>query len=287
MADMAKKAFVCGHPIAHSRSPMIHGYWLRKYGIAGSYKAVDVAPEDAAEFFATLGQTGFVGGNVTIPHKEAAFAAAARRDEAAERIGAVNTLWFEDGSLCGGNTDAEGFAANLDERAPGWTKAGAAVVLGAGGAARAVIHALKERGFGDIRVTNRTLARAAELADRFGPGVSAHPVAATEELLSDAGLLVNTTALGMAGKAGAGELLADPQALPRHAIVTDIVYVPLETPLLAAARRRGLKAVDGLGMLLHQAAPGFERWFGKRPEVTEELREMIIADMDKASAARS
>lgn len=286
MADM-KKAFVCGHPIAHSRSPKIHGYWLRKYGIAGSYEAIDVAPEDVAEFFATLGEKGFAGGNVTIPHKEAAFAAAARRDEAAERIGAVNTLWLENGVLCGGNTDAEGFAANLDERAPGWAEVGPAVVLGAGGAARAVIQALKERGFSDIRVANRTVARAVELGDRFGPGVSAHPTAATGELLADAGLLVNTTALGMAGKGGADELPANPEALPRHAIVTDIVYVPLETPLLKAARKCGLKTVDGLGMLLHQAAPGFERWFGRRPEVTEELREMIIADMAKASTGKS
>ncbi len=286
MADM-KKAFVCGHPIAHSRSPKIHGYWLWKYGIAGSYEAIDVAPEDAAEFFAALGEKGFAGGNVTIPHKEAAFAAAARRDEAAERIGAVNTLWLENGVLCGGNTDAEGFAANLDERAPGWAKAGPAVVLGAGGAARAVIQALKERGVSDIRVANRTIARAIELADRFGPGVSAHPATATGELLANAGLLVNTTALGMAGKGGAEELPANPEALPRHAIVTDIVYVPLETPLLKAARECGLKTVDGLGMLLHQAAPGFERWFGRRPEVTEELREMIIADMAKASTGKS
>jgi shikimate dehydrogenase len=285
MAEMTR-AFVCGHPIAHSRSPKIHGYWLKTYGIAGSYEAIDVAPQDAAGFFATLKQKGFAGGNVTIPHKEAAFAAAIRRDEAAERIGAVNTLWFENGVLCGGNTDAEGFAANLDEGAPGWTKAGAAVVLGAGGAARAVIQALKERGFTDIRVTNRTLARAAELADRFGPGVSAHPVAATQELLTDAGLLVNTTALGMAGKAGADELPANPDMLPRHAIVTDIVYVPLETPLLSAARRRGLKTVDGLGMLLHQAVPGFERWFGRRPEVTRELRDMIVADMEKVAAEK-
>jgi shikimate dehydrogenase len=277
MAD--KKAFVCGHPITHSRSPKIHGYWLRKYGIPGTYEAIDVAPQDAAGFFATLGENGFAGGNVTIPHKEAAFAAASRRDDAAEKIGAVNTLWFEDGELVGGNTDAIGFAANLDERAPGWTKAGNAVVLGAGGAARAVIQALKERGFTDIRVANRTVARAVELADRFGEGVSAHPATAATELLSDAGLLVNTTAVGMAGKAGAQELPADPAALPRHAVVTDIVYVPLETPLLAAARGLGLKTVDGLGMLLHQAAPGFERWFGRRPEVTEELRAMIIADM--------
>jgi shikimate dehydrogenase len=280
MADAAvRKAFVCGHPIAHSRSPRIHGYWLETYGIAGSYEAIDVAPQDAAHFFATLKERGFAGGNVTIPHKEAAYAAAARRDEAAEAIGAVNTLWFEDGVLCSGNTDAIGFAANLDDQAPGWTKAGPAVVLGAGGAARAVIQALKERSFGDIRVINRTVVRAEELADRFGEGVSAHPAAATSELLADAGLLINTTALGMAGKDGGGALPADPAALPRHAIVTDIVYVPLETPLLAAARARGLKTVDGLGMLLHQAVPGFERWFGKRPEVTRELRDMIVADM--------
>ena len=274
-----KRAFVCGHPIAHSRSPKIHGYWLETYGIAGSYEAIDVAPEDTASFFATLRENGFAGGNVTIPHKEAAFAAAARRDEAAEKIGAVNTLWFEDGLLCGGNTDAAGFAANLDEHAPGWATTGPAVVLGAGGAARAVIQALKERGFTDIRVTNRTVSRAVELADRFGKGVSAH-AAPTRELLGDAGLLVNTTALGMAGKAGADELPADTDRLPDNAIVTDIVYVPLETPLLAAARARGLKTVDGLGMLLHQAVPGFERWFGRRPEVTRELRAMIVADME-------
>jgi shikimate dehydrogenase len=274
-----KKAFICGHPIGHSRSPMIHGYWLRQFGIDGSYEPVDVAPADIADFFAGLKQRGFVGGNVTIPHKEEAFAAVARRDAAAEAIGAVNTLWFEDGELVGGNTDAIGFASNLDELAPGWAKAGPAVVLGAGGAARAVIQALKERGFADIRITNRTLERARDLADRFGDGVSAHPAAATQELLSDCGLLINTTALGMAGKHGSDALPANPEALPRHAIVTDIVYVPLETPLLGAARRCGLKTVDGLGMLLHQAVPGFERWFGRRPDVTQELRAMIIADM--------
>jgi shikimate dehydrogenase len=277
--DEVTRAFVCGHPIAHSRSPKIHGHWLKTYGIAGSYEAIDVAPHDAAGFFATLGEDGFAGGNVTIPHKEAAYAAVARRDEAAEKIGAVNTLWFEDGTLVGGNTDAAGFAANLDDHAPGWTKAGPVVVLGAGGAARAVIQALKERGFRDIRVANRTVARAVELADRFGAGVSAHATESVPELLQDAGLLVNTTALGMAGQDDSGATAVNVDALPRHAIVTDIVYVPLETPLLAAARRRGLKTVDGLGMLLHQAVPGFERWFGRRPEVTKELRSLIIADM--------
>ena len=276
MAEAAKKAFVTGHPIKHSRSPKIHGHWLAKHGIDGSYQAIDIEPQDFAEFLATLQANGYQGGNVTIPHKEAAFALVDIRDQAAEEIGAVNTLWFEDGKLWGGNTDAHGFAANLDEYAPGWAKNGPAVVLGAGGAARAIIHALKLRGVSDIRIVNRTQARAEELKHRFGAGVSAHAMEATDELLGDAGLLVNTTALGMHGNE---TLSADPTRLPDHAIVTDIVYVPLETPLLAAARARGLRTVDGLGMLLHQAVPGFERWFGKRPQVTAELRSLIVADL--------
>jgi shikimate dehydrogenase len=276
MAEATKKAFVTGHPIRHSRSPKIHGHWLAQHGIDGSYHAIDVAPQDFAEFLATLQANGYRGGNVTIPHKEAAFALVDRRDEAAEEIAAVNTLWFEDGILWGGNTDGHGFAANLDDNAPGWASNGPAVVLGAGGASRAIIHALKQRGVADIRIVNRTLARAQELRDRFGAGVSAHGMAATGELLADAGLLVNTTALGMHGNE---TLAADPALLPGHAIVNDIVYVPLETPLLAAARARRLKAVDGLGMLLNQAVPGFERWFGVRPQVTAELRALIVADL--------
>ncbi len=284
MAD-TRKAFICGYPIAHSRSPKIHGYWLKKYGIVGTYEAVEVAPADFAQFAAKLQADGFVGGNVTIPHKETAFQAVSRHDEAAELIGAVNTLWFEEGSLVGGNTDAIGFAANLDEYAPDWAEAGPAVVLGAGGASRAIIHALKERGFRDIRIVNRTVSRAQELADRFGSGISAHPLSEADELLGDARLLINTTALGMAGKGDPDALPANPGLLPRHAIVTDIVYVPLETPLLAAASRQGLRTVDGLGMLLHQAVPGFQKWFGKRPEVTRELRDMIVADMSKTVSA--
>lgn len=281
MAEPGKKAFVIGHPIAHSRSPMIHGHWLGRYGIAGSYEAIDVEPGRLPAFLAAMEENGFAGGNVTIPHKEAVFAAVARRDEAAELIGAVNTLWLEDDELAGGNTDAYGFAANLDERAPGWSGNGAALVLGAGGASRAVIHALKQRGMKDIRIVNRTVARAAELAHRFGAGVTAHGLAAVAELAADAGLLVNTTALGMHGHDAPGEapLPADPAYLPDHAVVADIVYVPLETPLLASARARGLKTVDGLGMLLHQAVPGFERWFGVRPQVTPELRSLVIADL--------
>ena len=275
-----KKAFVCGHPIAHSRSPKIHGYWLKTYGIAGSYEAIDVAPQDAAGFFATLKERGFAGGNVTIPHKEAAFAAVARRDEAAEKIGAVNTLWFEDGVLCGGNTDAAGFAANLDERAPGWAtsrRGGGAWRRRRGtggdpGAEGARLH----RHQGD-EPDGRAGSRAGRPLRRGRVGAC---LRATRELLGDAGLLVNTTALGMAGRPVRTSCRPIPTCCRDSAIVTDIVYVPLETPLLAAARRRGLKTVDGLGMLLHQAVPGFERWFGRRPEVTAELRAMIVADME-------
>ncbi|MEO9336156.1 shikimate dehydrogenase [Mesorhizobium sp. SB112] len=276
MAD--RNAFVCGNPIAHSRSPKIHNYWLNLYGIEGTYCPIDILPEAFPDFVRTLKEQGLAGGNVTLPHKEAAFRLAERPDETAELIGAANTLWFENGELFATNTDAHGFAANLDEYASGWEGNGIAVVLGSGGAARAVIYALIQRGFRDIRIVNRTLARATELADRFGKNVSAQPVAMIDELMSDADLLVNTTSLGMHGNV---ELPANPDHLPDNAIVTDLVYVPLETPLLAAAKRRGLKTVDGLGMLLHQAVPGFEKWFGKRPEVTPELRALIVADMEK------
>jgi shikimate dehydrogenase len=278
MAERPIDAFVCGHPIAHSRSPMIHGYWLRKYAISGSYRAIDVAPTDFPDFLRRLPGSGLAGGNVTIPHKEAAFAGVARRDEAAELTGAVNTLWLEDGLLCGGNTDVPGFAANLDQFAPEWRKSEHTVVLGAGGAARAVVYALRSAGIGDIRVVNRTRERAVELRDRFGNSVTAAGLDVLPEMLVDADMLVNTTSLGMHGQ---GELAADPGMLPDHAIVTDIVYVPLKTPLLEAAERRALKTVDGLGMLLHQAAPGFAKWFGVMPEVTEELRATIVADIER------
>ncbi len=269
------RAFVCGHPVAHSRSPVIHGHWLREYGIAGSYERIDVAPDAFGAFVGNLAANGFAGGNVTIPNKEAAFEAVSLRDADAEAIGAVNTLWFENGRLAGGNTDAYGFAANLDERLSGWRAAGSAVVLGAGGAARAVIHALVQAGIGEIVIVNRTLSRAENLAGLF----SRTRAAGWDELprlLPRCDLLVNTTSLGMDGEAGAG---LDMALLPDSALVTDIVYVPLETPLLAAAARRGLRTADGLGMLLHQAVPGFERWFGVRPRVTEALRALVVADL--------
>ena len=278
---MPARAFVLGYPVAHSRSPMLHGSWLRTLGIPGSYERAEIAPENLAAFFARLRSEGFAGGNVTVPHKVACIPHLARLDPAATAIGAVNTIWREADDLVGGNTDAAGFIANLDEHAPGWSGAGTAVILGAGGAARAAVYALRERGTA-IRLVNRTRATAEALAARFGASVSAHDWAELPALLPGAGLLVNTTALGMKGQP---PLAIDLAALPPDAVVYDIVYVPLETPLLAAARARGLRAVDGLGMLLHQAVPGFARWFGVTPTVTPELRALIEQDL-RASANR-
>jgi shikimate dehydrogenase len=281
MAEHSRRAFVCGHPIAHSRSPLIHGFWLEELSLSGSYERIDIAPDAFPEFLKSIGQNGFAGGNITLPHKEAAFRLAERRDRDAEAIGAVNTVWFDaDGRLCGGNTDAYGFAANLDSEVPQWTKGRKAVVLGAGGAARAVLHALKQRFYDDIRLVNRSLPRAGELARRSGGGVSVHGWEAVAELLGDADLLVNTTSLGMKG---APALEIDLGPLPAHSVVADIVYVPLETTLLKSARARGLAVAEGLGMLLHQAIPGFERWFGQRPVVSDALRKRIIADVDKTA----
>lgn len=272
-------AFVTGFPIRHSRSPLIHGHWLKRYGLDGSYRAIEVVPQAFADFVQGLKSNGFVGGNVTIPHKETAFSLCTRHDVAAAEIGAVNTLWFEEGVLWGGNTDSYGFTANLDATSPGWDERQTALVLGAGGASRAVVYALKQRGFDDIRIVNRTLDRAREVADRFGFGISAHEWRAIPELLKSAALIVNTTSLGMEGK---DDIAVDFSAADADALVTDIVYVPLETPFLRAANDSNLKTIDGLGMLLHQAVPGFERWFGVRPEVTPELRALILADMNRA-----
>ena len=276
-------AFVIGHPIGHSRSPLIHGHWLKRHAIVGSYEARDVAPSDLGAWLGDLDPGLTPGGNVTVPHKEAvrAWLGDERCDRAARAIGAVNTLWFEEGALRGGNTDAAGFAASLDAGAPEWREAERALVIGAGGAARAVVHALKEAGIGRIEVANRTPARAVALAREFGLA-DALPLDGTSEALRSADLVANTATLGMAGAGDDGRappLHADPAALNPAAITTDIVYVPLETPFLAAAREAGCRTVDGLGMLLHQAVPGFERWFGVRPEVTGELRAAIEATL--------
>lgn len=271
-----RRAFVVGWPIAQSRSPLIHGHWLKVHGLAGSYEKLAVPPEEIEAFLRDLPTSGWVGGNVTVPHKEVAYRIATERDEIAEAMGAVNTLWIDGGRICGTNTDAIGFIANLDDRAAGWDATpGVAVVLGAGGAARAVVWGLIRRGF-TVRVVNRTLARAEELAARFGRGTTAHGFDELPRLLGEAKVLVNTTSLGMTGKDG---LTIDLSALSPDTLVTDIVYVPLVTPLLAAAEARGLRTVDGLGMLLHQAVGGFERWFGVRPTVTDELRALVLADI--------
>ena len=273
---MHRKAFVIGDPVSHSRSPLIHSYWLKKHGIDGSYTAIHVKQSGLPAFLCALEKDGFAGGNITLPHKEAVFGHVAHNDEIAREIGAVNTLWIEGGALRATNTDAYGFAQNLDERAPGWDRAKTALVIGAGGASRAIIVALKQRGFADIRIANRSLERAEELSRRFGEKVTAHSLSAASELAADAGLVVNTTSLGMAGE---GAIPLALHKLRRDVLVTDIVYVPLETPFLKAARLAGLKTADGLGMLLHQARPGFEKWFGVLPLVTEELRQLILDDM--------
>ena len=275
----AGKACVIGWPIEHSRSPLIHGFWLQRHGIDGAYEKVAVAPEDLKDFLATLEAKGYCGANVTVPHKEAALALADEADETARAIGAANTLWLENGRLMASNTDAYGFVAHLDDAALGWHDAGhPACVLGAGGATRAVLKGLIDRGVGDIRLTNRTRERAEALAREFGPAITVYDWDDRERALKDCGLLVNTTSLGMTG---APALELDLSGLRDDAIVADIVYAPLETELLAHARERGLKAVDGLGMLLHQAVPGFEKWFGVRPEVSEDLRNRIVADLEK------
>ena len=273
----ARAACLIGWPAAHSRSPLIHHYWLRKLGIAGGYNIEAVPPEGFAEFVLHLSTHGFVGANVTIPHKERALILS-KPDERASAVGAANTLWYEGDELRSTNTDIEGFINNLDACAPGWDTATEALVLGAGGAARAVVFGLIERGIKRVHLANRTVGRARALADQFGAGVDPVSWDVISDLLPRAGLLVNTTSLGMHGQP---PLEIDVGLLPPHAVVADLVYVPLQTPLLSAARARGLKSADGLGMLLHQAVRGFELWFGQRPEVTSELRDLVEADLTK------
>jgi shikimate dehydrogenase len=276
----APKAFVIGWPIKHSRSPLIHNYWLKMLGLAGSYARIAVPPEELESFVGRFVDEGFAGGNVTLPHKEAAFALCARRTATAEQLGAVNTLWIEDGQLCGDNTDVAGFLACLDAQAPGWDQVcETAIVLGAGGAARAIVQALMLRGKSTILLVNRTRSRGEDLCRQFAASAAKIRLCDFAELpvvMRGADFLVNTTSLGMEGQP---PLTLDLAPLPPHAVVSDIVYVPLETALVRAARTRGLKAVGGLGMLLHQAVPGFEKWFGKRPQVTAELRALVEADI--------
>jgi shikimate dehydrogenase len=270
------RACIMGHPVAHSRSPMLHGYWLRTLGIDGSYELADVAPENFDAFFRGLKHNGFVGGNITIPHKEAAYRLVDRRQRAADAIGAVNTVWYEGDALIGGNTDWLGIVGSLDDIHPGWdANAGEVVVLGAGGSARASVFAFTERGF-SVSIVNRTAARAEKLAAAFAPRATAHGFDELPKLLSRADLLINNTSLGMGGKP---PLEIDIAPLKTSAIVYDVVYVPLETELLKAAKARGHRTVDGLSMLLYQAVVGFSHWFGVTPKVTAEQRAILEADI--------
>ncbi len=278
MSEDNSAACVIGWPAAHSKSPLIHEYWLERHGIAGAYGCEEVRPEAFADFVASLSARGYLGANVTLPHKEAALACS-KPDKRARAVGAANTLWLDDGLLRSTNTDVVGFLGALDEAAPGWDgNPGAAVVLGAGGAARAVVYGLVERGVERIHVVNRTLSRAEAFRDLFGPAIRPVAWSDAQGVLGDAGLLVNATSLGMTGKPA---LEIDIAGLRDGAVVMDIVYTPLRTPLLIAAERRGLRTVDGLAMLLHQAVGGFELWFGVRPEVTEALRAIVEGELAK------
>ncbi len=275
MTAPARAACIIGWPVEHSRSPLIHNYWLKTYRIPGEYRREAVPPDQFHAFVQSLAARGYAGANVTVPHKEAALAWS-QPDDRARAVGAANTLWL-DGVLRSTNTDVEGFLDNLDASAPGWDRGlGKAVVLGAGGAARAVVYALLERGVDHVVVANRTQRRAEALQERFGARV--HPARWDERnaALDDAALVVNTTTLGMAGQP---DLSIEVGRLPGHSVVADLVYAPLITPLVRSVRARGLRTADGLGMLMHQAVRGFLLWFGQKPEVTAELRGLLEADL--------
>ncbi|WP_207455730.1 shikimate dehydrogenase [Azospirillum sp. SYSU D00513] len=271
----ARLAGVMGWPVGHSRSPRLHGFWLKQYGIDGAYVPLAVRPEHAAAAIRALPALGFHGCNVTVPHKETACRAVDRLDATAKRMGAVNTIVvLEDGTLEGRNTDGFGFLESLRAGAPGWRAgSGPAVVIGAGGASRAVVASLLDSGVPEVRLVNRTRERAEELAREIGGAVTVGDWVSRETLLEGAALLVNTTSQGMTGEP---PLELSLRALPVNAVVTDAVYVPLLTPLLAEAKSRGNAIVDGIGMLLHQARPGFQAWFGVEPEVTEELKRHVL-----------
>ncbi len=276
--SVSPAACLIGWPAAHSRSPIIHKYWLKQFGIAGDYRIEAVEPAAFADFIGSLAARGYCGANVTIPHKEKALALSTP-DARAHAVGAANTLYFANGSLHSTNTDVEGFIGNLDASAPNWNESGEAVVLGAGGSARAVVFGLVERGVPRIHLVNRSRDRAQALAQPYGDRVRVITWDEVRAPLPKAGLVVNTTSLGMKGQPA---LPLDVSVLRPDAAVADLVYVPLETELLKAAKARGLRTADGLGMLLHQAVRGFELWFGQRPQVTPELRALVEADLTSA-----
>jgi shikimate dehydrogenase len=278
LTGATRLAGIMGWQVAHSLSPRLHGHWLHRHGIDGAYVPLPVPPERLEQALRALPALGFAGANLTVPHKETAVSLVDRLSPVAERIGAVNTVVVEpDGTLSGDNTDGFGFIAALSESRLGWQAgAGPAVILGAGGAARAVAVALLDAGAPEVRLLNRTPDRARALARELGGPSYAVDWAERSAALDGAALLVNTTSLGMQGQP---PLVLALDALPRSAVVTDIVYVPLITALLAVARARGNPVVDGLGMLLHQARPGFRAWFGVDPEVDSDLRAVVAAGL--------
>ena len=274
------QAGVIGWPVSHSLSPRLHGFWLKELGIDGTYSALTVAPDGLENSLRSLPERGFAGVNLTLPHKEAAATIVDTMDSVASRIGAVNTIVVgADGNLAGSNTDGYGFIENLKSCAPEWTADNkSAVILGAGGAARAIIAALLDAGLKELRLVNRTLSRAESLKDDIGGAIIVVPWADRTKVLEGAGLLVNTTTLGMTDEE---PLEIDLSPLPAKAVVTDIVYAPLTTPLLKDAAGRGNLTVDGLGMLLHQARPGFDQWFGAEPVVTDALRAHVLEGLER------
>ena len=279
MTTAQRASCIIGWPAKHSRSPKLHGYWIKRYNIDADYRTEERSPEEFSAFVRNLAANGYVGANVTIPHKDAALALS-EPDDRARAVGAANTLWLDNGRLRSTNTDVEGFIEALDAAAPAWDEsAESAVVLGAGGAGRAIVYGLIERGINTIHVVNRTLEKAQHFRDRFGATVHPAHWSVLPRLLEGSKLLVNATSLGMQGQP---ELTIDLSPLAPDAVVSDIVYVPLKTPLLIAAEQRGLVTSNGLDMLLHQAVRGFELWFGVRPEVTTELFDMLSADIAKA-----
>lgn len=273
-----KKTCVIGYPIAHSRSPLIHNYWLQHYGLEGLYEKREVKPEDLQRFLLNLSFEGYVGCNVTIPHKEAAIAIVPHRDEVVKRTGSLNTIYFEGGTLHATSTDGEGFYRNLLAHVPELDLTGKiAIILGAGGSARAIIERLLRAGIGEIKILNRTRARAEELAVLFGNKVMAIELNRFDNESKTTDLLINATSQGLKGQADLEINLAH---LPPQAVVADLVYVPVKTQFLKAAEARGLRTVSGLGMLLHQAVVGFEKWYGVKPQVTDELYQLVARDID-------
>ncbi len=279
MTAKTPAACIVGYPARHSRSPMLHGYWIKRYGLEADYRAEEIPPEEISEFLTHLADHGYVGCNVTMPHKDIAFELS-DPDERATAVGAANTLWLDNGRLLSTNTDVEGFLGALDSAAPGWDgRTSEAIVLGAGGAGRAVVYGLIERGLDTIHVVNRTIEKAAAMRQRFGNSIKPATWDELPALLKGARLLTNATSLGMHDQP---PLEIDISRMADDAVISDIVYVPLTTPLLTAAKARGLATSNGLDMLLHQAVRGFELWFGKRPEVTQELYDLLAADIESA-----